>query len=102
MTSTNPRLLAIRRSLAECDNHSLKRARISDWIDFPARMHRWYRIPGTTISKADAKQAKRVLRLWIAVYGSGTTAEFDAKFKLANEIALAETVKAFPGYQGTL
>lgn len=52
-------------------------------------MHRWYKVPGTTISKAEMKQPKRVLKLWIAVYGSGTTAEFDAQFKKAYANAMA-------------
>ena len=90
MTSTNPRLLAIRRSLAECDSHSLRRGRIQDWIDLPARMHRWYKIPGTKISPADLKQSKRVLRLWLAVYGSGMTPEREAAINRAFELTMEQ------------
>jgi hypothetical protein len=85
----NPRLLAIRNSLAEVDTRDFKKGRISDWIDFPSRMHRWYKIRGTKISPTDVKQSKRVLRLWLAVYGSETTPEFDAKFERAYQAAMS-------------
>jgi len=61
---------------------------MTEWIDFPARMHRGHRIPGTTISKAELEKSKRVLRLWVAVYGSDRTPEFDAKFQAAYEAAI--------------
>lgn len=94
--TTNPRLLAVRRSLEKCTSHSQRRLEIQNWLEIPGAMHRAYKVPGTTISDNDLKKSKRVLRLWLTVYGSGTTPEFDARFKLANAMALSETIEEFP------